>query len=368
MERTGALGNISSGQAAKVLRIRKIVPIVGFFRYSLSAIIRLIDFRGSPSLPQQTFTDGDAYASAIRQADVEVTMLRPKQREWRVSHCELGGAHIQQGFSGGGLICNGLSPTRGTILFLPLSNANDHSANGQSLDSASATVLSRNTEFHLAIRAPHEWCSIYLPDDDVLHSDTTPLQMSGHRHTKNMGCRVVRVSTPSANHLHRLVVDLIDVMHRHAHRLAAVEIQQHTVRQIREYAAPFLMHEETFPATNVGRPELSRDEIIQRVMIEVDTRRDSPLSVSDLAIAAEVSERTLRTVFQQYFGLCPARYLKLRQLHSVRHRLQQSDSRDGRSVGSVLSSFGIWQFGRFAAEYRRLFGELPSETLYRCGK
>jgi AraC family ethanolamine operon transcriptional activator len=165
-----------------------------------------------------------------------------------------------------------------------------------------------------------------------------------------------------------LVVELIDVMHRHSQRLASVEIQQNAVRKIREYAAPFLMHQETFPATTAGRPELSRDEIIQRVMIEIETREDTPLCVSDLALAAEVSERTLRTIVQQYLGLSPARYLKLRQLHRVRHRLQQGDSRDGRSVGSVLSSFGIWQFGRFAAEYRWLFGELPSETLYRSRK
>jgi hypothetical protein len=32
------------------------------------------------------------------------------------------------------------------------------------------------------------------------------------------------------------------------------------------------------------------------------------------------------------------------------------------SVADVLLQHGEWEFGRFAARYRRLFGELPSET------
>lgn len=319
-------------------------------------------------MPQLTFTDVDAYASAIRQADVDVTMLRPERREWKVSHCELGDAHVQRGVSGGGVICNGLSPTAGTILFLPLSNAHDHSANGQCLDAEAVTVLRPNTEFHLAIRAPHDWCSIYLPDGDVPPGADLPPQLAGHRHTSNPGCQVVSVATPAANQLRRLILELTEVMDRDSQRLATVEAQQSAVRQIRECAAPFLKPQEAFSVNAVGRPELSRDEIIHRVMIEVDARRDSPLSVSDLALAAQVSERTLRNVFQQYFGLCPARYLKLRQLHRVRHQLQNSGPRDDRTVGNVLSSLGIWQFGRFAAEYRRYFGELPSETLFRFRK
>jgi len=31
----------------------------------------------------------------------------------------------------------------------------------------------------------------------------------------------------------------------------------------------------------------------------------------------------------------------------------------------VLVQHGIWEFGRFAARYRRQFGETPSETLGR---
>jgi len=32
-------------------------------------------------------------------------------------------------------------------------------------------------------------------------------------------------------------------------------------------------------------------------------------------------------------------------------------------IGTIANRCGFWHMGRFAADYRRLFGELPSETL-----
>jgi AraC-like DNA-binding protein len=44
-----------------------------------------------------------------------------------------------------------------------------------------------------------------------------------------------------------------------------------------------------------------------------------------LCNAAQVSERTLRNVFHESFGVGPIRYLRLRQLHRVRTRLLDAD-------------------------------------------
>jgi AraC family ethanolamine operon transcriptional activator len=37
--------------------------------------------------------------------------------------------------------------------------------------------------------------------------------------------------------------------------------------------------------------------------------------------------------------------------------------RHARSVSEAATRWGFWHFGRFAREYRAMFGELPSETL-----
>jgi AraC family ethanolamine operon transcriptional activator len=33
------------------------------------------------------------------------------------------------------------------------------------------------------------------------------------------------------------------------------------------------------------------------------------------------------------------------------------------SVSDIATRFGFWHFGRFASDYRRLFGERPLDTL-----
>ncbi len=85
--------------------------------------------------------------------------------------------------------------------------------------------------------------------------------------------------------------------------------------------------------------------------------------VEELAAAAAVSERTPRTAFNEYFGVGPVRYLQLRQLHQI-HRVLRAANPEAVSIGEVLVGHGVWEFSRFSARYRQLFGELPSETLH----
>jgi AraC family ethanolamine operon transcriptional activator len=67
-------------------------------------------------------------------------------------------------------------------------------------------------------------------------------------------------------------------------------------------------------------------------------------------------------VFNETFGVTPTRYLQLKRLHEVHRTLRAADA-DETSVSHVLAQHNEWQLGRFAAQYRRLFGEKPSETL-----
>ena len=105
-----------------------------------------------------------------------------------------------------------------------------------------------------------------------------------------------------------------------------------------------------------------RPGIIRRSKELLEEHKGRPVHVGELAAAAEVSERTLRTAFNEYFGVGPVRYLQLRQLHQVHRALRAADP-EADSVADVLVKNGVWEFSRFATRYRRLFGERPLETL-----
>lgn len=94
---------------------------------------------------------------------------------------------------------------------------------------------------------------------------------------------------------------------------------------------------------------------------------ESPVYTLDLCASADVSERTLRTVFREYFGMGPMQYLKLHRLQQVRRALC-ADSPNTSSVKSIALAHGFWELGRFAADYRRLFGESPAETLHSTSR
>lgn len=85
--------------------------------------------------------------------------------------------------------------------------------------------------------------------------------------------------------------------------------------------------------------------------------------VDQLSLAAGVSQRTLEYAFREFAGCSPREYLKRRRYHKIRRNLLTAE--EGSSVQDIASRQGIFEFGRMAGEYRRMFGELPSESLAR---
>lgn len=88
----------------------------------------------------------------------------------------------------------------------------------------------------------------------------------------------------------------------------------------------------------------------------------SQVSVADLCRVARVSERTLRNAFHDELDLSPLAFLRRMRLHAARRELMNAEGEPPR-VTDVAYRQGFLELGRFAADYRRLFGELPSETL-----
>jgi len=106
----------------------------------------------------------------------------------------------------------------------------------------------------------------------------------------------------------------------------------------------------------------SRLRILNRVEGFLEANPDTPIYIADLCVAAGVSERTLENVFRQCFGLSPIRYLRVRRLHQVRRALRTSDP-GTTSVSEIASLFGFFHFGHFAADFKTLFGQTPSNLL-----
>jgi len=116
-------------------------------------------------------------------------------------------------------------------------------------------------------------------------------------------------------------------------------------------------------ASPVGRPHLSRERIVRLAVMCIERQAGFRIPINDLARAVGVSRRTLLSMFQEYFGVGPLRYMRLRQLHAIRELLRR---RDASTVTSAATQLGVWELGRLARDYLEVFGEHPSGTLARA--
>lgn len=90
----------------------------------------------------------------------------------------------------------------------------------------------------------------------------------------------------------------------------------------------------------------------------------APITVESLAALSGISVRTLYSGFRRHHGMTPMRYLRNLRLERVREQLL--DPEQPRSVTTLAIRWGFLELGRFAAEYRKRYGELPSTTLQRA--
>jgi AraC-like DNA-binding protein len=97
----------------------------------------------------------------------------------------------------------------------------------------------------------------------------------------------------------------------------------------------------------------------------VDLLRAKPehaWTVSELAGDVNVSVRSLQEGFRRSMSTTPMAYLRELRLEQIHREL--SDAEPGTvTVTEVAARWGITNFGRFAASYRRQFSEKPSDTM-----
>lgn len=87
-----------------------------------------------------------------------------------------------------------------------------------------------------------------------------------------------------------------------------------------------------------------------------------PITRTELCEVADLNVRTLTRGFEHRYGLGPIAFTRARRLEATYRALLAAEP-DSASVTDIAYDHGFAHLGRFAIEYRRAFGELPSTTL-----
>ena len=83
--------------------------------------------------------------------------------------------------------------------------------------------------------------------------------------------------------------------------------------------------------------------------------------IGDLTRMTGVSERALRNAFHREVGLSPKQFDLRERLQHARDALCHAGKAS--TVTHIANEHGFFELGRFAARYKRVFGESPSQTL-----
>lgn len=111
------------------------------------------------------------------------------------------------------------------------------------------------------------------------------------------------------------------------------------------------------PVAEAGIHHVRRAEEVIRSRLAED------ISISALAADLGIGTRSLQIAFRRHRGMAPREAIAAFRLDAARERLQAASNG---TVTSVALECGLHHLGRFAVQYRRRFGESPSETLARA--
>jgi AraC family ethanolamine operon transcriptional activator len=104
-----------------------------------------------------------------------------------------------------------------------------------------------------------------------------------------------------------------------------------------------------------------------RRAIKLSENLRNSITVPELAIAADASQRALEMAFRETLYTTPLRYLRWNRMNQVRRELL-AGKRGSTTVRLLASDWGFKDMGRFAVDYKHLFGESPSTTLARSAR
>jgi AraC-like DNA-binding protein len=100
---------------------------------------------------------------------------------------------------------------------------------------------------------------------------------------------------------------------------------------------------------------------IKRARDYIHAHADKKIGLADIAAVAGCGYRGMQRGFMDAYGTTPMAYLRIVRLKRIRAILR--GELGGHAISDVAKQWGFTHMSRFARDYCREFGELPSETV-----
>lgn len=282
------------------------------------------------------------FESAVVDVDLKVRLLGPRDGRWQLGHADVDGITVQRGVESVPNLCEASGWSTHLMLLLSAGRPVPTWLNGVPFGEGKVGVLAPGQGFVFRAAGPNEWMTIALPLASRLFEadDETGETLRGW----TQSTRMVEAAPVGIEQL------------QHAALLASdPSIPRTTGSALIENALVALVQSRREQAANLGRPGVSPHAMCDTTLsllgvMELDPLADMP-----------IGPRSLRSFFKKCFGLGPAQYLHLRQLHAIHEALRDKHERFT-SIAETFDRHGYAYSSYALARYYSIFGELPSVT------
>lgn len=302
---------------------------------------------------KNVFRDFDEFAEYVRGIEGRFMPTGPSSTEWWVQGSQASRVSVQELQIGGCATFAGTGERGKIALGVPMTDARHMRIDAAALREDNFILMQGAQPFTFTGIGTTRWAGITLPSEHPC-LDPRTLEILGAGPSVRTRTQVEHLA-----HLRGLVNRILsgDPEVRIATPAAAAALEQDISLAI----ARVLQFSCEDRGTKRRQMRAHHARAVARCLEFIDARGGQMLYVEDLARVAAVSERTLRGLFQEYFGVSPMRLLKAKQLWEVRSALLHRQPGEG--VHQIAERFRVWDFSLFARNYRALFSELPRETV-----
>ncbi len=154
-------------------------------------------------------------------------------------------------------------------------------------------------------------------------------------------------------------------------RLLMAEVEQHGLRRAATVAQMEMllltslleMQPHNYSAALRHDDRQAAPRHVRRVEQYIEAHAHEPIGIDDLVAAGGVSLRALYEGFRRFRDTSPMAQLRLVRLRRSREDLLGADATQ--TVAAIATRWYFFELGRYAGQYRKLYGESPSQTLRR---
>ncbi|MCC8955410.1 AraC family transcriptional regulator [Bradyrhizobium sp. Pear77] len=302
--------------------------------------------------------DFGQYTDAIQGATVTFLKSAPSSHRWGVRHLTLNRTILQFGADGGPGIVHGVTEPTFATLIMQSSNFDDRVLlDGAPCQASDLVIFPPDCHFTF-VRSGHvEWVAWSLPREESIARKILPA--ATNQDSPKTAKHLVRLPEPIASRLikasRQALRSICNCVPADRPTLAR-DVERALMDEL-AYVWDNRLSETVLP----NKHTVSSERIVLEALQFVRARSTEFINITDIVKVTKVEYRTLLRAFERYLGYSPKHYLKLRQLNLVYHEIRRENGASARTA-DILAAHGVTEFGRFAGQYRSLFGELPSET------